>query len=67
VVACGLDGVQMTSVIKETGGGETPAFDDVRASAARRFAEAFGRDAVDVDPAALEGAIAPAGRRGSGA
>ncbi|HTN24852.1 MAG TPA: lipoyl(octanoyl) transferase LipB [Solirubrobacteraceae bacterium] len=68
VVPCGLDGVQMTSVIKETGAsGETLPLHDVRASAARRFAEAFGREAVAVEPAALEDAIAPAGRPGAGA
>ena len=42
VVACGLDNVQMTSVIKETGAsGATLPLPAVRASAAARFAEAF--------------------------
>ncbi len=66
VIPCGLAGVQMTSVIAETGGSaETPSSYDVRESAARRFAEAFGRDAVDVDAGALEDALATAA--GSGA
>ena len=66
VVACGLDGVQMTSVIKETGArGESLPLDDVTASTARRFAEAFGRAAVEVDLATLEDAIAPAARAGA--
>ena len=63
VVPCGLDGVQMTSVTKETGAsGDALPFDDERTSAALRYAAAFGRDAVEVDAAALEDAIAPAGR-----
>jgi lipoyl(octanoyl) transferase len=65
VIACGLDGVQMTSVIKETGaGGEVLPLEEVTASVARRFAEAFGRDARAVDLATLEDAIAPAARAG---
>lgn len=65
VIPCGLDGVQMTSVNQETGAsGETPSY-DVRACAARRFAEAFGRVAVDVDVAALEDALATAGSSGA--
>ena len=67
VVACGLDGVQMTSVIKETqAGGEAPALDAVRASVAQRFAEAFGRDPRPIGAAALEEAIAPAARPRAG-
>jgi lipoyl(octanoyl) transferase len=42
VVACGLDHVQMTSVVEETGAtGETLPLRAVRASMATRFAEAF--------------------------
>jgi lipoyl(octanoyl) transferase len=63
VVACGLDGVQMTSVVAETGaGGEAVALEDVRTSVARRFAEAFGREARAIDLDALDDAIAPAAR-----
>ena len=60
VVPCGLDGVQMTSVIEETGvdGTELP-LPAVRASIARRFAEAFERDPRDVQLADL-GKLAPA-------
>jgi lipoyl(octanoyl) transferase len=59
VVACGLDGVQMTSVIKETGGasGETLPLAAVRASIAQRFAEAFDRHATQIDADALEAAL----------
>ncbi len=60
VVPCGLDGVQMTSVVEETGAGGTdlplPA---VQASIARRFAESFGLQARDVDRDALD-ELAPA-------
>jgi lipoyl(octanoyl) transferase len=64
VVACGLDGVQMTSVDAETGadGADALLLEDVRTSVARRFAEAFGREARAIDVDALEEAIAPAGR-----
>ena len=58
VVPCGLDGVQMTSVIKEThASGETLPLDDVRASAARRFAEAFERVPRAIDADALDAAL----------
>jgi lipoyl(octanoyl) transferase len=60
VIACGLDGVQMTSVVKETGASAVLPLPDVTTSVARRFAEAFGRDAVAVDRATLEDAIGPA-------
>ncbi|HUR87006.1 MAG TPA: lipoyl(octanoyl) transferase LipB [Solirubrobacteraceae bacterium] len=61
IVPCGLDGVQMTSVMKETGADGTtelplPA---VQASIARRFAESFEREPRDVDRDALD-ALAPA-------
>jgi lipoyl(octanoyl) transferase len=63
VVACGLDGVQMTSVAQETGADEDALpLEDVRTSVVRRFAEAFGRAARAIDADALEEAIAPAGR-----
>jgi lipoyl(octanoyl) transferase len=58
VVACGLDDVQMTSVLEETGaGGETLLLPDVRASMAARFAEAFGLAPRAIDLATLEAAL----------
>lgn len=61
VVACGLDDVQMTSVIKETGAsGETLPLADVRASMARRFAAAFGRTPRVVSLEQVDAAIAAA-------
>ena len=61
IVPCGLDGVQMTSVIKETGAsGETLPLDAVRASMARRFAEAFGRRATAIGEDELEAALGAA-------
>ena len=58
VVACGLDGVQMTSVLRESGGdGDATPLPAVRASIARRFAEAFDRRARDVTFAELEAAL----------
>jgi lipoyl(octanoyl) transferase len=49
VVACGLDGVRMTSVVEETGAsGDTLPLPDVRASIARHFAAAFGLTATHV-------------------
>lgn len=48
VVPCGLDGVSMTSVLKETrGSGEL--LESFRERAAERFAEAFGRRSRRVD------------------
>jgi len=69
VVACGLDGVQMTSVVAETAAGDLAAgpapapLPAVRASIAQRFADAFGRRARAIDAAGLHaemGARAPA-------
>ena len=61
VVPCGLTGVQMTSVLQETGpgDGEVPLLRAVRASMAARFAQAFGRRAVEVDVDRVD-AAAPA-------
>jgi lipoyl(octanoyl) transferase len=58
VVPCGLDGVQMTSVLQEsaTPGSTLPV---VSASVARRFAEAFGRHPQEIEAAALD-ELAPA-------
>jgi lipoyl(octanoyl) transferase len=58
VVACGLDGVQMTSVVKETGAsGETLPPAAVRNSVALRFAEAFDLRPTQIDADALEAAL----------
>ena len=59
VVACGLDGVQMTSVAAQTGDAGAASLAAVRARMAERFAEAFARIAVEVDIDRL-GAAAPA-------
>jgi lipoyl(octanoyl) transferase len=58
VVPCGLDGVQMTSVMNEapSPGATLPA---VGASVARRFAEAFERRPREIEAAALD-ELAPA-------
>ena len=54
VVACGLDDVQMTSVVRENGaGGATLPLPAVRASMAARFAEAFGLTPRAIEPADL--------------
>ena len=59
VVACGLDDVRMTSVLQETGAsGACMPFAEVRASIARRFAEAFARTTRAVSLEEL-GAAAP--------
>ncbi len=55
VVPCGLDGVQMTSVQKETGAGDLGRF---RAAMAARFAEHFGADPRLVEPEAIGAAAA---------
>ena len=58
VVACGLDGVQMTSLAEETAAsGDLPALPAVRASIAMHFAEAFGLTPRAVDPAQLEAEV----------
>jgi lipoyl(octanoyl) transferase len=55
VVPCGLDGVQMTSVMREApAAGEPPPLAAVRASVARRFAETFERSAREVEAAVLD-------------
>jgi lipoyl(octanoyl) transferase len=63
VVACGLDGVRMTSVVEETGtSGETLPLPAVRGSIAQRFADAFGRQVHRIDAADLDAeldALAP--------
>jgi lipoyl(octanoyl) transferase len=60
VVPCGLDGVRMTSVVEETPPAREPLPPAaVRASVARRFAEAFGRRAREVEAAELDD-LAPA-------
>ncbi len=56
VVPCGLEGVRMTSVIRETGGG-AGALPEFRERMAERFAEAHGRRAVPVSPAHLQSAL----------
>jgi lipoyl(octanoyl) transferase len=69
VVACGLTGVQMTSVAQETGAaeGDVPLLEAVRRDMAARFAQAFERRPVTVDldrvtaaAAAVAGTPAPA-------
>jgi len=58
VVPCGLDGVMMTSVLKETNcSGEL--LDGFRVLAAERFAEAFGRRVLIVTPEELDARLAP--------
>jgi lipoyl(octanoyl) transferase len=56
VVACGLDGVEMTSLIKETGrtAGQMPCF---RKRAAYEVARALGRRQRLMSPARLEAAV----------
>jgi lipoyl(octanoyl) transferase len=58
IVPCGLEAVRITSVREQTGAGKAlmPAF---RAMVARRFAEAYGREARAVTPAALEETLRP--------
>ena len=59
VVACGLDGVQMTSVQVERGA-DAVGLHDVRASMAARFAEAFGLTAIGVALERVDAATAAA-------
>ena len=58
VVACGLDGVRMTSVAAELG--EPGRQAAMRATIATCFAEAFGRTATAVSPAQIDAAGAAA-------
>jgi lipoyl(octanoyl) transferase len=72
VVACGLVGVQMTSVIEEMAkdrekraldgetpalNSETPALEAVRTDMARRFAEAFQRRPLEISSEGLDAAL----------
>jgi lipoyl(octanoyl) transferase len=57
VVPCGLDGVRMTSVIEETGAGDTQPLATVRIDMAQRFAEAFQRRPVEITAAGLQAAV----------
>ena len=58
IVPCGMEGVSMTSICKETArSGGMAAF---RERVAARFAEAFGRRATQVDPSAVEERPVPA-------
>jgi lipoyl(octanoyl) transferase len=62
VVACGLAGVQMTSVLEETGppgDSGAPLLATVRETMAARFAQAFGRHAATVELDRVD-AVAPA-------
>jgi len=58
VVACGLDGVRMTSILEETGGSAAPPLAAVRASVAARFATAFGLAARSVAVERVDAAAA---------
>jgi len=57
VVACGLDGVRMTSVRDEQGEAGAASMTATRASMAPRFAEAFGRRATEISRPDLESAL----------
>jgi lipoyl(octanoyl) transferase len=59
IVPCGLDGVQMTSVVEETGGAGL-ALEAVRAIVERRFAETFERRPHAIEAADLDAALATA-------
>jgi lipoyl(octanoyl) transferase len=54
VVACGLDGVQMTSVTHETATPAEARLPAVGASIARRFADVFDRRPREIEAAALD-------------
>ena len=63
VVACGLTGVQMTSVLEQTGppgGADPPLLESVRRDMAEHFAEVFERRPVTVDLARVSAAVAAA-------
>ncbi len=53
IVACGLPGVQMTSLARELAPGRTIDPDELRARVAQRFCEAHGRRATLVSPEQL--------------
>ena len=58
IVPCGLDGVQMTSVLEQTqAGARTPALQVVRDDVARRFAESFRRTPVQIAADGLDAAV----------
>ena len=58
VIACGLAGVQMTSVTEQTvTGGETPALPVVRRDIARHFADAFRRRPTEITAEGLDAAV----------
>jgi lipoyl(octanoyl) transferase len=56
VVACGLDGVRMTSVVQEAGD-DAPQMAAVRASIADRYAAAFERRPRAISPGELDAAL----------
>ena len=56
IVPCGLPGVEMTSIARETGRGATLA--GFRVRVAGEIADAFGRHGVAVAPERLSGALA---------
>jgi lipoyl(octanoyl) transferase len=53
IVPCGLDGVRMTSLIKERRDPTAGALPHFRATMTSRFAEAFGRPLREVEPEAI--------------
>jgi lipoyl(octanoyl) transferase len=53
VVPCGLDGVRMTSLIKERRDPTAGALPHFRTTMERRFAEAFGRHPREIEPEAI--------------
>jgi lipoyl(octanoyl) transferase len=58
IVPCGIHGVAMTSVQRETGAGETELMAKTRAAVVTAFGEVFERSTV------VEETTAPAGERG---
>jgi lipoyl(octanoyl) transferase len=64
VVACGLEGVSMTSIELELGGGETAGVGCFRREMAYRFCQAHGRRARLVSPRRLGIAAPPAPAHG---
>ncbi len=59
IVPCGLEGVRMTSLIRERGDAAPGAMPDFRALMAQCFAAAFDRPARTIAPGELEGAGVP--------